>query len=220
MRNSWRVLPLLLAAALLWPLCRGLTAEKVAAWSPRQAGWAAVFLLGLYVLKGLTMAPPLSVLEAAGGLLFPLPAALAANLCGVAAAQAAPYLLGRRRQDRLEDLAARWPPLEAAGKKSAQPGRTVFLLRLGGVLPGDLVSWYLGAAGVPWRAYFTGGLLGSFPRILSATVLGTALWDIGGQRFWWSLAAGWGLTALSLLLWRRWTSSANHGEIQPESEGD
>ena len=79
----------------------------------------------------------------------------------------------------------------------------MFLLRLAGVLPGDLVSLYLGAAGTPWRAYLAGGLLGNSPRVLSATVLGAALWDLGGARFWASCVFGWALTAAALLLWGR-----------------
>ena len=206
--NRKRWLPLLLlcaAAAALWPCRELLTAERIAARSPRQAWLAAAFLLALYGVKGLSVAFPLSALEAAGGLLFPFPAALGLNLCGVAVAQAVPYLLGRRERDGLAALAERYPRLAALERQDgARPGRKVFLLRLAGVVPGDLVSMYLGAAGVSWRAYFTGGLLGSLPRVVSATLLGAALWDAGGGRFWLSLGFGAGLTALSLALWRVW----------------
>ncbi|WP_295766247.1 TVP38/TMEM64 family protein [uncultured Oscillibacter sp.] len=204
MRRRWWI-PALLWAALslaLWPLRGSLTGEAIAAWTPRQAWLAAMVLLGLYVVKGLTAALPITALEAAGGLLFPLPAAMALGMCGVTAAQAAPYLLGRRRQEDLSALAEQHPVLRALEPGEA-PGRRVFLLRLAGVLPGDLVSLYLGAAGTPWRAYLAGGLLGNSPRVLSATVLGAALWDLGGARFWASCIFGWALTAAALLLWGR-----------------
>lgn len=204
MKKGWR-LPLALWAGLglaLWPFRRFLTAEAIAAWTPGQAWLAAAVLLALYAAKGLTAALPLTALEAAAGLLFPFPAALAANLCGVAAAQAGPYLLGRRQSGALSALTARHPCL-AALETGRTPGRQVFLLRLAGVLPGDLVSLWLGAAGTPWRAYFAGGLLGSFPRILAATVLGAALWDLGGRRFWLSCAFGWALTGAAVLIWGR-----------------
>lgn len=210
-RRRWLpLLALVLCGALLWPRRHALTAEAIAARSPEQTVLAAAFLLGLYVLKGLSMVLPLSVLEAAGGLLFPFPGALAVNLAGVALAQAVPYLLGRREQEGLTALTARYPRLAALAHPAVagKPGRAVFLLRLGGASPGDLVSLYLGAAGVPWTAYFPAGLLGSLPRVAAATVLGAALWDIGGRRFWLSLAAGWGLSALSLLLWRVWRKRA------------
>lgn len=206
--KKWRWLPLLIlciGALALWPCRRALTAERIAARSPEQAWLAAGFLLALYGVKSLSVAFPLSALEAAGGMLFPLPAALAVNLCGVAVAQTVPYLLGRWEQGGLTALTERHPRLAVLERPgNRRPSRTVFLLRLAGASPGDLVSMYLGAAGVSWRAYFAGGLLGSLPRVVSATLLGAALWDIGGTRFWLSLAVGAGLTALSLVLWRAW----------------
>ena len=200
-----RVAPVLLWAALglaLWPLRRALTPEAVAAWTPGQAWLAAAALLALYAVKGLTVALPLTALEAAAGLLLPFPAALAVGVCGVAAAQAGPYFLGRRQRGALAALTARHPRLEAL-ELGRDPGRQVFLLRLAGVLPGDLVSLWLGAAGAPWRAYFAGGLLGSLPRVLAATALGAALWNPGGLRFWASWVFGWALTGAALLAWGR-----------------
>lgn len=201
-------LPLLLfafGALALWPLRHTLTAQAIAAGSPKQMAWAAAFLLLLYAAKGVSVVVPLSVLEAAGGLLFPFPAALAVNFAGVMLTQAGPYFLGRREQAGLLALEERCPRLLPLARPAAtQPARTVFLLRLGGVSPGDLVSFFLGAAGVSGRAYFSAGFLGSLPRIVAATALGSALWEIGGRRFWISMLAGTVCSAISLLLWRRW----------------
>lgn len=200
-----RLWPLLLWAALaaaIWPFRRELTAEAVAAWTPGQARLAVLVLLALYALKGLTAALPSTALAAAAGLVLPFPLALGTNLCGTAAAQTGPYLIGRRKRGALEALTLRHPRLEALETGPAK-GREVFLLRLAGVLPTELVSFYLGAAGTAWRAYFAGGLLGSFPRVLSATVLGAALWDLGGRRFWASCVFGWSLTGAALALWGR-----------------
>lgn len=192
-----------LALAALWPLRQELTAEAIARRSPRQAALAAAFLLGLYVLKSVTFCVPMTALTAAGGLLFPLPAALAVNLCGAAAAQTAPFLLGRRRQEDLDSLGRKYP--KAAALCRLAPGErwtSVFLLRLGGASPGDLVSLLLGAAGVPYGTYLSAGLLGAAPRVAAATMLGAALWSPGSLRFWLSLGVGGVLTVLSLVLWR------------------
>jgi len=184
-----------------------LTPESIAFWTPKQSWLAAAVLLTLYVVKGLTAALPVTVLEAAAGLLFPFLPALALNVSGVTAAQAASYFLGR--QASLSSLTARYPRLAVLELDSRDPGRQIFLLRLAGVLPGDLVSLWLGATGTPPRAFFLGGLLGSFPRILSATVLGGALWNLGGRRFWLSCAFGWALTGTALLLFgREWARGA------------
>ncbi len=204
-----RLAPLLLWALLglaAWSCRSALTAERVSAWTAGQSWLAALVLLALYALKGLTAALPFTALAAAAGLVLPFPLALGTNLCGTAAAQAGPYLAGRRKRDALADLAARHPRL-AALEAGPAGGREVFLLRLAGVLPTELVSLWLGAAGTPWRAYFAGGLLGSLPRVLSATVLGAALWNLGGTRFWASCVFGWALTGAALAVWgRRWAA--------------
>ena len=71
-RRRWLVpLLFLMVLAALWPLRHELTAEAIARRSPRQTVLAAAFLLGLYVLKSLTMCVPMSALTAAGGMLFP-----------------------------------------------------------------------------------------------------------------------------------------------------
>lgn len=219
--KKWQIclplLLLLLGAAAIWPIRGQLTAQAIAAWSPEQSAAAVCFLWALYAVKSLSVAFPLSALEAAGGLLFPFPAALAVNLTGVAIAQTVPYLLGRREQGSLAAAARRYPRLASLGQPDpSQPGRTAFLLRLAGVSPGDLVSFYLGAAGVPWRAYLAGGLLGSLPRMASATLLGTALWNIGGRRFWLSTGIGAVLTAISLLLWRFGRTHSAHEKTAGE----
>lgn len=185
-----------------WPLRRALTAEAIAARSPAQAGLAAAFLLALYAAKSLSVAFPLSALTAAGGLLFPLPMALAVNLAGTAIVQLLPFFLGRRQREDFSALRQRHPRLASLPDVTRHPRRTVFLLRLGGATPGDLVSLYLGAAGVPLGSYLAGGLAGAAPRVACATLLGAALWEIGGRRFWLSLAAGSALTASALVLWR------------------
>ena len=204
--HIWRcAAPLLVLAAgavVLWPYRHELTAEAIAALSPKQTVLAAGFLVGLYALKSLSVCFPMSALTAAGGLLFPFPLALAVNLCGTGVAQTIPFLLGRREQGGLEALAARFPRVADLCRVQAENRwLTVFLLRLAGASPGDMVSLYLGASGTPCGVYLSAGLLGGLPRIAAATALGSALWEPGSPRFWLSLAAGGGLTALSAAVW-------------------
>ena len=201
-KQRWWPPLLLLAvgAAALWPLRDQLTPEAIARLSQSGGLLAAGILLALYALKSLSVAFPLSALIAAGGLLFPLPGALAVNLTGVWLAQSVPFLLGRREQGGLGALTEKYPALSALGHP-AHPGRAVFLLRLGGASPGDLISLYWGAAGIPWRTYGPAGILGSLPRVAATTILGSTLLQVGSGRFWLSLSAGLGLSALSVFLW-------------------
>ena len=105
----------------------------------------------------------------------------------------------------LEALAERIPRVAGVCRAQAEnPWLSVFLLRLAGASPGDVVSLYLGASGTPYGTYLSAGLLGGLPRIACATVLGGALWQPGSGRFWLSLAAGGALTALSGVIWLLW----------------
>ena len=189
-------------ALAAWYFREDLTARAIAQRSPGQGLAAAAFLIGLYALKGLSLTFPISALTAAGGLLFPYPAALAVNLAGVAAAHLGPFLLGHRQEGGLEALTARYPKAAALRPPPDHRWRTVFLLRLAGATPGDLVSLYLGAAGVPLGTYLTAGLLGAAPRVAVATALGASLWSPGSPRFWTSLGLSAALTVLAAALWR------------------
>lgn len=95
------------AAALVW-CWRDTLLDTVLA-ARAHLVLSSLLLLLLYMLKGLTAAVPLSALEAVGGMLFPLPGALALNTAGVALAQAGPYWMGRLRQTDLAALTARFP---------------------------------------------------------------------------------------------------------------
>ena len=204
-RYALPLLILAVGAAALWPVRHALTAETIAALSPRQTFLAASFLVGLYALKSLSICFPMSALTAAGGLLFPFPLALAVNLCGTAVAQTIPFFLGRREQGGLEALAERYPRVAGICRAQAENRwLSVFLLRLAGASPGDVVSLILGAAGTPYGVYLSAGLLGGLPRVVCATVLGSALWQPGSPRFWLSLAASGALTALSAAIWLLW----------------
>lgn len=199
-------LPLLLlavGAAVLWPCRRLLTAEAISQRSPGSAAAAALFLLALYAVKGLSVCFPLSALVAAGGLLFPYPVALGVNLVGVAIVHTLPFLLGRRSQEGLDALTARYPKLSVLQDLHwGSDGLLVFLLRLSGASPGDLVSLYLGAAGVPFFRYLAAGLAGAAPRVAATTFLGTALWDPWSEQFWLSVAINAAVTVFSVALWR------------------
>ena len=199
-------LPLLLlaaGAAVLWPCRRLLTAEAIAQRSPGSAAAAALFLLALYAVKGLSVCFPLSALVAAGGLLFSYPAAMAVNLAGVAIVHTLPFLLGRRSQEGLDALTARYPRLAVLRElRWGADGLLVFLLRLSGASPGDLVSLNMGAAGVPYPRYLAAGLAGAAPRVAATTFLGAALWDPWSERFWLSVGINAAVTVFSVALWR------------------
>ena len=207
--HVWRygapLLVLAAGAAALWPFRHQLTAEAIAAFSPRQTVLASSFLVGLYALKSLSVCFPMSALTAAGGLLFPFPLALAVNLCGTGVAQTIPFFLGRREQGGLEALAERIPRVAGVCRAQAEnPWLSVFLLRLAGASPGDVVSLYLGASGTPYGTYLSAGLLGGLPSLLAATLLGASVSQPGSPAFWLALGITAGVSVLSLLGYLLW----------------
>ena len=207
--HVWRygapLLVLAAGAAALWPFRHQLTAEAIAAFSTRQTVLAASFLVGLYALKSLSVCFPMSALTAAGGLLFPFPLALAVNLCGTGVAQTIPFFLGRREQEGLEALAERIPRVAGVCRAQAEnPWLSVFLLRLAGASPGDVVSLYLGASGTPYGTYLSAGLLGGLPSLLAATLLGASVSQPGSPAFWLALGITAGVSVLSLLGYLLW----------------
>ena len=137
-----------------------------------------------------------------GGLLFPYPAALAVNLTGTAVAQTLPFLLGRWNRQWAAGVLSRFPTAERfLSEEQDREGLLVFLLRLAGASPGDLVSLALGAAGIPPSRYLVPGVLGAAPRVAAATLLGAALWDPWSRRFWISVGINAAITGLSLTIW-------------------
>lgn len=181
----------------------GAAPEDILRRAPRRPAAAALFLLTLYALKGLSFFFPLAVLEAAGGLLFSTPAALALNLCGAALATLLPYFLGRREQGGLDALVEKHPRLRTL-REARRDGDFLFvlLLRLTGVFPCDAVSFYLGAAGIRWYVYLFAGLLGMLPHLTATTLLGAALTDLSSEAFFMAAGFSAAVTAAAAAVWR------------------
>ena len=63
------------------------------------------------------------------------------------------------------------------------------MIRLLGILPGDLVSMYFGAGRASFSRYLAGTLIGLFPSIVIFSVMGMSAGDITSPAFWISVAA-------------------------------
>lgn len=151
-----------------------LDAADILSWTPSNPWMAALFLVALYGVKSMTVFFPLVALYLAGGLLFPLPAALAVNLAGLAVCASVPYLVGRlSAAETLDRLRGKYPKL-AVLEKLRQRNSLVFALlaRAVGILPGDVVSLYFGAVRLPFLPYLAGSLLGLAPTMAAVSIMG------------------------------------------------
>ncbi len=81
-----------------------------------------------------------------------------------------------------------------------------FVVRMIGLLPGDLVGMYSGACGFTYFHYICGTLAGMFPSIITFSVMGMSAHDISSPVFRLSVGCEILLVLLSLaifILWQR-----------------
>lgn len=155
------------------------TVDGVLSYSPQNALLAAAFMLLLFALKSLSVFLFCGILFAADGLLFPLPAAVALNLLGAGIMVSLPYWLGRRLgKDQLDRIVQKYPRVEALRELRTEHEFIVsFAARAISILPSDVLSLYMGAAGTGYGKYLAGSVLGMLLPIVTFPIMGMNLTD-------------------------------------------
>lgn len=135
---------------------------------------------------------------AASGILFPLPVAIAVNIAGTAVMVSIPYWLGKKLGSQaVQYILHRWP--KSAMLHDLRGGSDFFfvlIVRLLGILSADVVSAYMGAVGVKYRAYLPACLLGFLPTCILFPIMGMSISDVRSPQF--LTAAGIELAAMLL----------------------
>lgn len=203
-----KCLPLAICAAFVAILPasgREITVQTVLNYTPENPVAAAFVILLLYALKSMSFVFPVVVLQIAAGHLFQMPAALLINFLGRVITLSIPYWVGRYSgADLVQRLRAKYPKLEeSCSRQGRSPLFLSFLLRTLCFLPGDAVSMYLGATGIPFRYYLTGGVLGTALGVVLATVFGSSITEPGSPAFVLSAVLMTLTAALSLLFYRK-----------------
>ena len=149
----------------------------------------------LYAFKSLTIFFPLLVLEISAGHLFSPMTAAIVNLVGLAISLLLPYQIGKDLGEKAaKSLVSKYPKFNKIVEyQNENKFFLSFLVRIVNFLPGDLVSIYFGATGMPLFDHMVGGLLGMFPSMLLATLMGESIQDPSSPLFYVS-------TGLSILL--------------------
>lgn len=163
-----------------------ITVQTVLSYTPESPFAAAMVILLFYALKSVSFVFPIAILQIAAGHLFPTPAALFINFLGRAITLSIPYWIGRfSGSDVINSLQEKYPKIkEIFDRQGRNPVFISFLLRTFCFLPGDAVSLYLGAAGIPFPYYLAGGILGTAPGVVLATLLGSSITEPGSPAFW------------------------------------
>ena len=156
---------------------RDYTLEGILSYTPENQLLSALVLMGLFALKSLTVVFYSGILYAASGVLFPLSAAIAVNVCGTAVMALIPYLLSRSvgaaRADELRDKYPRLRELERIRRRS--PFAFVVVLRCVNIVNFDLGSMYCGAVRQPLASFLAGSVTGKLADIILISVMGASL---------------------------------------------
>lgn len=179
-----------------------ISAQILLEYTPANPVLAACALLLFYAVKSVSIIFPLMVIRITAGHLFPLGIALLINIAGMVICFTIPYWIGHfSGADTINSLKSKYPRLESL--LNLQKNNVFFIcffLRIIGFLPGDIVSMYFGASGIPFIPYILGSLLGALPNTTTATFMGNSLTEPGSPMFLISVLITALLTGLSLFL--------------------
>ena len=191
--------------ALFLAFGNDITVQTVLNYTPESPFAAAIVILLLYALKSVSFVFPIAVLQIATGHLFQTPVALVINFLGRAVTLSIPYWVGHFSGSGLIDnLQGKYPKLKIICDRQGQnPIFISFLLRTFSFLPGDAVSLYLGATGIPFPYYLAGGVLGTALGVILATVLGSSITEPGSPAFWLSALLMALMAAISVIFYLR-----------------
>ncbi len=202
------ILTAALAAALIWYLHRYTDPTTLLVRQENQLT-RALILLGLFVIKALTMVLiESSLLYIAAAVFFPMEIALFLVFTGVAIEITIEFILGvsfgrKRVQALLTRLQGRKPLLDRMlARLSGSDPFVIVLLRL---LPGfhnGLTGLVLGASGTSLLVYLPASLLGMLPKAIATTWMGKSLLDPLSVGFLLPLALYLAAVGLALLLRR------------------
>ncbi len=178
--------------------------EKILRYTPKEPVKAALLMLVFYAVKSVSFVFPIAILQLAVGHLFSTGTALLVNFLGRAVTLALPYWMGRfSGSSMVENLTSKYPKLKTVvDYQNGNPLYISFFMRTLNFLPGDAVSLFLGAVKIPFEVYMLGGMLGTFPGVILATIFGANIKNPGSPAFWLSAVLLVMISVFSILIHR------------------
>lgn len=166
---------------------RGVTIGQILDFTPENLWLAALFMIGMFAMKSLSLIFPMLILIAASGSIFPnYFAALLVNSIGVLVMITLPYLIGRyAEREFVEGLINKSKNADKLREiKSNNELFIAYFTRVINILPCDVVSIFLGSAGFAPGKYLLGSFLGIFPGVVTTTLMGANVDDPTSPKFW------------------------------------
>ena len=172
------------------------TMEGILNYTPSQPLLAALVMLALFAIKSLSIFLYSGLLYAANGILFSLPVAILLNIAGTAVMVSIPYWLGKKLGSRaVQYVLDHYPKASTLHElRSGNDFFFVLIIRLLGILPADILSAYMGAVGIQYRAYLPACLLGFLATCILFPIMGMNISNPNSPQF--MMAAGIELTAM------------------------
>ena len=163
-----------------------ITVEAIVNFTPEKEIPAILVLLLMFALKSLSVVFPMIVLYMASGIMFPLPLALLVNCLGLCIVVTIPYCIGRYSGAGLiTRLREKYPKIDTLQQfQQKHDTYFVYMVRVIGGLPGDVVSMYMGASRIAYLPYIGGCFGGMFLKLCLQTIMGTAVNDPTSPQFW------------------------------------
>lgn len=142
----------------------------------------AFVIIGFSIVKSFALVfPPAVVFSICAYLMPNYWIALLVNLISVFLSSSIPYFLGRfTGAGMVSTLKNRFKAVKKIDDfAGANEMQTTFVVKLSGLLPGDLSSLLFGAMGISYKNFMIGTNLGMFPLAIVYTLFGTALKSVG-----------------------------------------
>lgn len=156
-----------------------ISVEAIIEFTPENKLTAAVIMMLLFALKSMSVVIHSGILFAALGIMFELPVALPLAVLGSAVVATVPYFIGRKLgEGQIEKIEKKYPKLSIVKEmRTSNDFLFVFLVRLTGILPYDIESLYMGAAGLKYKKYLFSSVLGMLQLSVPMTVIGSSVND-------------------------------------------
>lgn len=203
-----RILPLLLIiGSIVFYFSRrnDISVEQIINFTPQNYYLAIISILGLYAIKSLSIVFPLPILYVSTGIIFSPLRAVLINIAGITVALTLPFLIGEfSGHKKTMELIEKYPKLQKINtyKKSNQ-WLFVFVIRMVGFLPMDVVSIFMGSIGTPYRKYMSASILAMIPNLLAVTFIGATVNDPDSPGFIIACIAKIVITLISILVYRK-----------------
>lgn len=198
------IVAVIIALCVYFFVIKGVPYEEMLSFTPDNYFLFTLLVLFCFGVKSLSVVFHIAVIYVFVGNSYPLPAALAVNTLGIAIVVTIPYLVGKISGSPLiERLQRKYPKLSAADKYfSESQFFSSFLIRVIGILPGDIVSMLFGAKSTKFTPYFFGSLLGYIPTMIATTCVGATITDPTSPAFLISVSISVFLSVLSIIIQR------------------